>query len=313
MFKIVTIFYLVICIFSPQVISAQTIKAQVKQPEDFANKPTMNGFKISDFKDFDKKWKLVTVRYREDSKEIRLTYANDLAYQTLIKNKTNYKNGSIFAKISYITKSDPAFVSSAAPSGTRRFQFMVRDSKRFTKTHDWGYALFNSEGKTFPEDPVEKINSCNACHELVPERGYVFSQPISTDYIKSAYHSSRIDSKIQFKMLNNAEVEKLGIKALQGVNKIFTVDNKLNENIFQGTLDEIKPTLIQKAIQELGAAALISLDHKRYVVVTMEKDKCEAGEFKLKIVQTLIDKDENNEFKTLENYFCKKNDEEELE
>ena len=108
------------------------------EPFVVAKNLTMSGYTFNDYRDFQKNWKLVTVRYRKDTDEMRFTYANDLAYSTLMSGKTDYPDGAVFAKIGFKTEPDPAFSSSAVPSGIRRYQFMVRDSKKHTSTNGWG-------------------------------------------------------------------------------------------------------------------------------------------------------------------------------
>ncbi|MBY0416354.1 MAG: cytochrome P460 family protein [Bdellovibrionales bacterium] len=43
----------------------------------------MNGMTLADYAGFEKKWEMVTIRYREDSGEMRITYGNDIAVKAL--------------------------------------------------------------------------------------------------------------------------------------------------------------------------------------------------------------------------------------
>ena len=43
--------------------------------EDFSGKSSMNGILYEEFKDFPSKWEIVTIRFRKDTGEMRLTYA----------------------------------------------------------------------------------------------------------------------------------------------------------------------------------------------------------------------------------------------
>ncbi len=49
------------------------------QADEHAGKTVMNGINFYDCKDFQTKWSLVTIRFRKDTGEMRLTYANELA------------------------------------------------------------------------------------------------------------------------------------------------------------------------------------------------------------------------------------------
>jgi len=142
---------------------------------------TMNGYSLQQFGDFQKNWHLVTVRFRQDTNEMRFTYANDLAWDTLKAGKVDFPNGAVFGKVGVMTKPDPAFVSSVVPGGARRIQFMVRDVKKHSRDDGWGYALFDVQGKVFPDHGRQAVQACVACHHIVPDRGFVFSQLMSND------------------------------------------------------------------------------------------------------------------------------------
>lgn len=147
-------------------------------PQDFAGHGEMSGMHLSDFPEFNKTWHEVTVRFRKDTGELRFVYANDAAWRTLSQNRTDYADGAIFAKIAVATNDDPSFPTSAVPGGVRRYQLMVRNKKMYAETDGWGYALFDNDGLTFPENPKNMVLACAACHRIVRERGEVFSQPM---------------------------------------------------------------------------------------------------------------------------------------
>ena len=62
------------------------------QAETFEGRTQMNEIKFQSYKGFEKKWKLVTVRFREDTKEMRFTYANDIAWKTLKQKRIDITN-----------------------------------------------------------------------------------------------------------------------------------------------------------------------------------------------------------------------------
>ena len=54
--------------------------------------------------------------------------------------------------------------------------FMVRDSKRFAATGNWGYAQFNYDEATGAFAPFDKGSDCGfACHTIVESKDYVFT------------------------------------------------------------------------------------------------------------------------------------------
>ena len=156
-------------------------KATEGGPSVYAGRSLMNGYSLDQFGDFIKSFHFVTVRYRTDTHEMRLTYANDKAWQALLAGGKHYPDGAVFAKIGIMTEQDPGFTSSVVPSGAKRYQLMVMDHKKHAATAGWGYALFDKDGKTFEQNPVEQTAACDACHKLVPDRSYVFSQPMRLD------------------------------------------------------------------------------------------------------------------------------------
>lgn len=237
----------------------------------FAQDPSMNGYTLRQFGNFSKEWRLVTVRYRKDTGEMRFTYANDLAWKTLQANKTDYPDGSIFAKIGAMSMPDPGFVNSMVPSGARRVQFMVRDQKKHKDTDGWGYALFDKDGKLYPGDVKAASNACMACHRLVPERGQVFSQTMFLEKF-----STNAQSKLGFV---DAELkplpESLRAKIPPHFTKVRDMTGPLKDRPFFGTLDEVQPFLAQESAAKDLPAVFVSLDKKQFSAVIPLRKSCE--------------------------------------
>ena len=237
----------------------------------------MNGFRLSDFPDFAEKWNLVTVRYRTDTSEMRLTYANKLAYESLLKNTTDYPDGSVFAKIGITTVVDDAFPSSSVPGGSRRFQFMVRNKKKFAKTDGCGYAIFAPTGTRLGEDSAATSAACAACHRIVPQRGYVFSQPwkLNTQtraIAQTSFQGSQRIPKVGFKTLDISELPAtLRAQLPQQQKTVQVLEHEIARNFFQGTLDEVRPMLIQHAVQTRQPSLLWTNDRKVFSAIWVER------------------------------------------
>ena len=269
-----------------------------------SHRDEMNGIHLKDYLDFEKKWKMVTVRFRKDTSEMRWTFGNEIALQTLQSGGTIYPDGSVFAKIGIRTNEDPQFASSAVPTGARRYQFMVRDSIKYASTGGWGYALFDIDGHLFPEDPTATSQACFACHQIVKNRGQVFSQPfILSPFVKTAFLSHGDGfQKIQFKNIPYKKIPKLIQKYIPAnfLNLRQVEKNKITASIFQGTLDEMKPSLEIEAMASRLPALFISDDQKRFtLVIPSESTACKPGRF-FKTVMTL----ENADKPTLETEYC---------
>lgn len=236
---------------------------------------TMNGYKLSTYQGFEKKWKLVTVRFRKDTGEMRFTFANDLAYKNLLKGSTDYPDGSVFAKVSHKTQEDSAFTSSAVPSGARRYQYMVRNKKLHASTDGWGYALFDSEGLVYPEKIDVQSNACAACHRVIPERGFVFSQLMELKpgkgIKKSLKNPGNFESKITYESVDVAAIDEVVRKLFpKNTKTVRKLTHEISKYLFQGTLDEIKPTLTKEAILSKVPAIIISDDQKTFSFVFVE-------------------------------------------
>lgn len=226
----------------------------------------MNGINFRDYIGFEKKWKLITVRYRKDSSEIRMIYANKIAARAFEKGLKVFPEGSILAKVAYLSEPDPAFESSIAPSQSRRFQFMVKNSQKYKAQNGWGYALFDSAGKVNPEPQEVQVNACATCHNIIPERDYVFSWPLN-----------KSPSETLFKM--NFETEEVEVKFLEAkfaslvptaYKKVLKIKGALTRNIFQGTLDELKPAMAKMAVTKKVPVLFASDDQKRFTLVFPE-------------------------------------------
>ena len=275
----------------------------------FSNLDQMNGYKYSDFKNFEKKWKLITVRYRTDTGELRFTYANSIAYKAMMSGAKDYPDGAIFGKLGFLTEEDPGFTSSKVPSGVRRYQLMVRNKKKHASDQGWGYALFDGQGKTFAEDPHLKIQSCVACHNLVQNRGYVFSQPMNpSDAIKALRPSDQSNLAIGFNFIKvkSKDLAPAIRKHLEGFSEVLVLDGDIRKYIFQGTLDEITPTLITQSRKNNTPTILASVGFDRYTIVIPQKNICGLKNG-FNIFQTQLDKNSDGAFKTKLNTICETN------
>lgn len=242
----------------------------------------MNGIKYDDFKKFPTEWRLVTVRFREDTKELRFTYANDIAWKALQNHTQPFPEGAIFGKVGVMTGPDPIFESSAVPHGNRRFQLMIKDSKKYKDENGWGYALFDAQGRASGET---NIKACHACHLVAAANDYVFSQPM-----EMAFRELENRFKVQFV---TKDVKKISdtIQKLVGTgsDKIRVFEGPMNQWVFSGTLNEIQPALIKEFIKSKIPTAFISNDQKAFVLVVSNSQKCEKeNQLSIRIKETLI-------------------------
>ncbi len=241
---------------------------------------TMNSIKFEDYKDFTKKWRLVTVRFRQDTKEMRLTYANETAWKEMQTSVVKYSDGAAFGKVGLVTVKDPAFPSSEVPSSTRRFQLMVRDKKKYASTQGWGYALFDNNGQLFEEDVKTQSIACAACHAIVPERGHVFSRPMNVDFGSLELATNPASNEVSLKFVQKpvaSFTQVLRDELPKGVSTISSLESLLKQQSFSGTLDEIVPFLIE-GLKNDGKTTTFYVDEKNFTIVTPSKTKSEGCE-----------------------------------
>ena len=248
---------------------------------------------LKDYKDFQTKWPLVTVRFREDSGEMRFTWGNEKAMSGLLAGKGDYADGSVFTKIGFISEEDPSFISSKVPSGSRRVQLMVRDKEKYASTDGWGYFLFDSSGEPVKTD----VNACAACHRIVPERGYVFSQQMAFENLFKKPASSLppltiSQSSVEFADKKLNELPSEFAKHIPNA-KSLTARKLIKPFLpaaFEGTADELRPLLVKETLRSGKASYFLSADQKvlSFVTKAKEKNNCKEKQVFLKGVVAFV-------------------------
>lgn len=277
--------------------AAKLLKTHTAKPDSYAGQTSMNGYSMKDFENFYNKWKLITVRYREDTKEMRFTYANEIAAKALENKMKEYPEGAVFAKIGFISETDPAFQSSVVPAGAKRYQFMVRDKKKFAATDGWGYVLLNGDGKTFNGEPQQNSLACAACHKLVPDRGYVFSEQAAfAPFVEKIQRATREQSlkiaqqHIHFTTIDRKDLQERVRRLIpDSFVKIRLMQGGLQQNMFEGTVNEIGPFLTQESLKTKGAAVLVNQagDLFAFAYPQSRQEGCTKGETKSVVGRTI--------------------------
>ncbi|MFS4459416.1 cytochrome P460 family protein [Bdellovibrio sp. HCB2-146] len=231
--------------------------------------PTLN-----DYKDFQTKWPLITVRFREDNNELRFIWANDKAMKGLEDGKGHYEDGAVFSKIGFKSEDDPLFVSSKVPNGTRRVQLMVRDKVKYANTDGWGYFLFDSSGKSVETN----VNACAACHRVAVDRGYVFAQKVALENLFKEPATNLPPISIS---ASEVVFEDTSLKAVPANFRKYIAAAK-TKNVrrllkpwlpaaFEGTADEIRPLLTKEVLKSGKASFYLSPDSRVFSYVANSK------------------------------------------
>ena len=125
-------------------------------------------------------WKLISVAHEEANlNSFGAVLGNDVAIQAYRDGKVPFPDGAIIAALHYrfvpSEENNKAFGRDQSfVAGTpTNIQFMVKDSKKFAATGDWGFGHFNSDGK-----PVDDafMRTCFPCHQKIKERDLVFTR-----------------------------------------------------------------------------------------------------------------------------------------
>ncbi len=228
------------------------------------------------YADFWKKWHFVGARWRQDIHEFRLTYANDLAWKTLIEQRTDYPVGAMFGKLVYPAEEDLALPSSVMPSRfLNRLMVMLWDPGHRKKSADgWTYLRFINPDPRAPQDPANtgiwgvmsdaEIRACVECHARAADRGAVFSQPQflfadskETPPVKDkATLSNRFSESM--KDLDSKKVPRIALNLINSIAQWKGRPLKGYEgDFFAGALGEMGPVLAKIAQKDTGSVFLI--------------------------------------------------------
>lgn len=136
-----------------------------------------DGLAFAEFKGFED-WATVAVSQTGDTIEVILANpAMIAAYRAGAPgNGKAFPNGSRMAKIHWnAAKGAEAPQPTTVPGTLHDVDFMVRDSKRFADTGNWGYAQFEYASATDTFAPTGTGSSCGfGCHTIVA-KDYVFT------------------------------------------------------------------------------------------------------------------------------------------
>ena len=137
-----------------------------------------NGLAFSEFRGFED-WATVAVSQSGDL--IEVIVANPVAIEAYRSgvpgNGKPFPDGSRMAKIHWnAKKSAEAPSPTTVPDTLHDIDFMVRDSKRFANTGNWGYAEFDYEPASDTFKPLGTGAGCGyECHTIVKAKDYVFT------------------------------------------------------------------------------------------------------------------------------------------
>ena len=144
------------------------------------------GIGFAEFKGYEN-WQLVSIS--ENGGLVAAIFANPVMIDAFRAgapgNGKPFPDGSKMAKVHWTPGPSTTFPAATVPRVQHDVDFMVRDSKRFADSGNWGYGAFeyDAASDTFKpattEDKPPQSNDAKcgfACHTLVKTRDYVFTE-----------------------------------------------------------------------------------------------------------------------------------------
>jgi hypothetical protein len=137
-----------------------------------------DGLGFAEFKGYET-WAPVASSATKDG--IKVIAANDVmirAYRAgLPANGKTFPEGSRVVKLEWAQQPNPASpYAVTVPGALRSVSFIVKDSKRFPKTHGWAYAQFLYDPASGALKPNGTGHDCGyACHTRVAAQDYIFT------------------------------------------------------------------------------------------------------------------------------------------
>jgi hypothetical protein len=137
-----------------------------------------DGLSFSEFKGYEE-WQIIAVSQTGDLLVAILGNPEMIAaYKAGAPgNGKPFPDGAKMAKIHWNQKkSAEAPAPTSVPDTLHDIDFMVRDSKRFADSGNWGYAQFNYDTASDTFTPLGTGANCGfACHTIVKAKDYVFT------------------------------------------------------------------------------------------------------------------------------------------
>ena len=120
-------------------------------------------------------WKTIAVTHRRDNKTIRVILGNSIAVKAARSGNIHpWPEGSILGKVVWKDTELKEWKSATVPAKFGHAEFMFKDSKKYSKTHNWGWARWVG----LKQKPFQKgMQVCISCHTPVENNDWVYNTP----------------------------------------------------------------------------------------------------------------------------------------
>ncbi|MDJ1472608.1 heme-binding domain-containing protein [Xanthocytophaga flava] len=124
-----------------------------------------------------KNWQVISTSERFDNSTIRIIYGNDIAIKAVRSHNINpWPDGTIFAKAAWDELEDKD--GNVKTGAFKQVEYMIKDSKRFSKTSGWGFARFKTPKLVPYGKTILFTQECINCHKPMSGNDLVFTFPI---------------------------------------------------------------------------------------------------------------------------------------
>jgi len=159
------------------ILGGTALNAQGQEADKYSLK-SPDGIAFSDFRGYEDWSTVSSARQADVLKVIVANSAMINAFKSGIpSNGKPFPEGSMIVKLQWSPKKDSeAPFSVEVPDAFKQAFVMEKDSKRFSKTGGWGYAVFNYDAASnkFTPDPTAHADCGNSCHSAVKAKDYIF-------------------------------------------------------------------------------------------------------------------------------------------
>ncbi|GAB4273245.1 MAG: cytochrome P460 family protein [Methylomicrobium sp.] len=123
-------------------------------------------------------WRVIGVAHRTDNNTLRSILGNDIAIKAARSGNTHpWPDGAILAKLVWKDREHPLWPAATVPGDVQHFEFMVKDSQKYSATQGWGYARWSGNELQPYGKNAEFAQECAACHSQAEKTDYVFTIP----------------------------------------------------------------------------------------------------------------------------------------
>lgn len=124
-----------------------------------------------------KNWKIISVTDKYDGSSMRIVYGNEIMVKAIERDTLPFPDGAKIVKVVWGKQAEDAD-GNVFPGHFQNAQFMVKDSKKYSKTEGWGFAKFDGPELKPAGKTILYEQTCINCHRLLaPQNDFVFNIP----------------------------------------------------------------------------------------------------------------------------------------